>query len=156
MIVSQSCDISWRRHILVAPVGQCERDFNGETLDHVVKNEVGYLFALPSAPPDFPSSYADLSRITAVHNSYFRADALVKRLSSKGMIELQACLTDFFGRPIGFNVNDDVPQDGVYGCISCFTAGRLQPHQQISTGGKFPECGACGSKALWIKIPIVN
>jgi hypothetical protein len=154
MVVSQSCDVSWRKHIQVAPVGKAESDFKDEKLQKLRENEYGYLFFLPAdAAAEFPASYADLSRITSVDASYFRPDALLKRLSSRGMIELQNSLTDLHGRAIGFTVDDVVPQAAMYGCISCFTLGNPQIHKSISTGGKFPDCPGCGAKALWIKLP---
>jgi hypothetical protein len=153
MVVSQSCEISWRKHIQVAPVGEAEVDFKEEKLQKLCENQYGYLFFLPPDPPGFPASYADLSRITAVDASYFRADALLKRLSSRGMIELQSSLTDLYGRAIGFTVDDDVPQAARYACVSCFTLGKTQVHKSISIGGKFPDCPGCGAQALWIKLP---
>lgn len=153
MIVSQSCDIDWRKHIQVAPVREAEPDFAGESLSKVMENAYGYLFALPADLPDFPASYADLSRITSADASYFRPDCLIKRLSSRGMIELQASLTDFYARAIGFNIRDSVPQEGLYACASCFTEGRALIHEKIKRGGNFPPCRACRDDALWVKIP---
>ena len=91
--------------------------------------------------------------MTVVDASYFRPDAVLKRLTSRAMMELQSGLTDLYGRPIGFNVKDDVPQTTKYACASCFTEGRPQVQRDIATGSKFPKCPACGERALWIKLP---
>jgi hypothetical protein len=155
MIVSQSCDLDWRKRIQVAPVGEAEHDFSGDDLKHLLDNNIGYLFVLPGDPPHFSASYADLSRITGVDASYFRPDALVKRLSSRGMMELQKSLSDFYGRPFGFNTEDTVPpQAAMYACASCFLQGGSPAKKRIASSGEhFPPCPVCGNKVLWVKIP---
>jgi hypothetical protein len=155
MIVSQSCDLDWRKHIQVAPVAEAEPDFSGDDLIHLLENDFGYLFSLPADPPHFPASYADLSRITSVDGSYFRPDALVRRLSSKGMMELQKSLSDFYGRPFGFNTQDTVPPHAaMYACASCFLQGRAPMKRTISNSGeRFPPCPVCADKVLWVRVP---
>src|SRR5688572_23753627 len=50
---------------------------------------------LPADSP-FVESYTDLSRTTAVDASYFRPDALLKRLTTRATVELQKSLGDFY------------------------------------------------------------
>ena len=121
MIVSQSCDVEWRKHVQVAPVEQIAV-MQADTLEHLRDNDVGYWFYLP-AWNGLPESYADLSRTTAVHASYFRADALTHRLTSLARVELQKSLADLYGRPFGFNTRDAVPQTAEYGCMELLCHG---------------------------------
>jgi hypothetical protein len=151
MIVSQSCDVEWRKHVQVAPVEQIAV-MQADTLEHLRDNDVGYWFYLP-AWNGLPESYADLSRTTAVHASYFRTDALTHRLTSLARVELQKSLADLYGRPFGFNARDAVPQTAEYGCMSCFVTGHDAPRQRIEAQGNFPHCPGCGEKALWVKLP---
>lgn len=151
MIVSQSCDLDWRKNVQVAPVESASA-ISGETLVQLRSNNVGYWFYLPAAE-NIGECYADLSRITSVHATYFRPDALVKRLTSSARIELQNCLADFYGRAFGFNITDRVPQNAEYRCIRCFSRGAEAPQQTLTVEiGNFPPCAKCGDQGLWIKI----
>jgi hypothetical protein len=158
MILSQSCNIDWRKHVQVCPVYPAV-GLGAADLEHLRANDVGYWFYLPedgARPPyihEIPESYGDLSLATTVSSSYLRPDALLRRLTSLATFEFQNSLSDYFARPFGFNVHDQVKQKAIYRCVTCFVERRLDIAPiEIDVGGTFPGCKACGDKALWIKV----
>lgn len=154
MILSQSCDLDWRKNIQVAPVYEAE-GLDGQTLENLRNNDVGYWFYLPSDGPTMPESYSDLSLKTTVPASYFRrTDYLIRRLTTRAMLELQLLLSDYYGRPFGFNTKDRVVQKALYRCANCFFSGEGPTIviTEIDVGSNFPQCPTCRN-ALWVKVP---
>jgi hypothetical protein len=158
MILSQSCNIDWRKHVQICPVYRAT-EVRPADLNNLRANDIGYWFYLPSDGPHEPTNaafeecYADVSLATTVSASYLRPDALIRRLTSRAMFELQNSLADYFARPFGFNTNDEVKQKAVYRCVACFLDGKIViPIKEIDVGGQFPPCPTCGTSALWIKI----
>lgn len=151
MIITQSCDLDWRKHCQVVPVYPIQTAPESK-LDDLRANDVGSWFYLPAAE-GLVESYADLTHVTSVSTSYFRPDFLVKRLSSSATAELQNALSSFYARPFGFNTRDVVTQSTLYACAACFYKGK-DPHKITPEEGKpFPPCPTCRELALWIKIP---
>jgi hypothetical protein len=152
MIITQSCDLDWKKNVQVVPVFPIA-SAPPLKVEDIRANRVGTWFYLP-ADGKFGESFADLSRVTTVSTSYFRPDYLVKRLSSVAMLDLQNTLSDYYARPFGFNIRDEVPQETLYACANCFFTGQ-ESRQTIRppVGCKFPSCKQCGNDALWIKLP---
>jgi len=151
MLVTQTCDIDRRKWLQVAPVFKANL-LGEDKRESLRTNEINYLFYLPAAPPLLPDeNYADFSRITSVHNSYFREARPLKRLKSRATLELQAQLAKYHGRPFGFSVRDTVPQRAEYICINCFLeAGQLQK-VIMERNARFADCPGCLDSALWTK-----
>ncbi len=120
MVITQTCDLERRNFVQVAPVYPA-RTLTESKQASLEKNEVNYFFYLPMSEPGLSErSFADLSQITSVHNSYIREAKLAKRLSNKGRTRLQVHVAKFHGRPFGFSAEDKVSQGGEYLCLRCF------------------------------------
>ena len=164
MIVSRSCDIDKhsRKHFLVAPVKPLANleaaQKTDEKLRDIRNNDIFHWFYLPRKDEKLPESIADLSQITHLHRSFFDDETLrsnlAVRLSARGTIEFQKCLSDFYGTKFGFAPADRCPQTARYACSSCFHSGSptFQP-RNITEGELFGTCAVCGDHALWIKLP---
>jgi hypothetical protein len=154
MILSRSCNLDWKKQIQVAPVYPVE-GIEGLALDSLRENDNPFSFYLPAVGENMPEAYADLSQIATVHISYFRrTDALVKRLTSRATTALQEILSEYFAKPFGFTIEDDVPQTACYRCGNCFFEGYENALViEIVAGGKFPPCRRCGGEGLWLKVP---
>src|SRR5580658_8095122 len=141
MILSRSCNLDWKKQIQVAPVYPVE-GIEGLALDSLRENDNPFSFYLPADGENMPEAYADLSQIATVHISYFRrTDALVKRLTSRATTALQEILSEYFAKPFGFTIEDDVPQTACYRCGNCFFEGYENALViEIVAGGKFPPC----------------
>lgn len=152
MIVTQSCDIVQRHYLQAVPVYDAFT-LNGPKLASLRNLDIIYMFYLPGDDSDFPESFADLSQIISVHESYFRSARPMKRLSAIATTALQAHLAEYFGRPFGFNMRDSVPEAGNYTCVNCFHTKLIIKSLPQALGGKFKACEECGEDALWLKLP---
>lgn len=151
ILVTQTCDLDWRKHYQVAPVKGVS-GLDEPKLRSLQTDEIGYWYYLPARPPEFPNeSYADLTNMTSVHRSYFDAARILCRFTNKERSYFQSALADFHGSPFGFGFRDRVPETGRYGCLSCFHSGVFET-TEIEVGGAFPECRRCGQAALWVLI----
>jgi len=152
MVITQTCDLERRNFVQVAPVYGV-RSLSESKQASVERNEVNYLFYLPIAEPGIgEESFADLSQIISVHNSYIREAKLAKRLSNEGRARLQTHLAKFHGRPFGFSFEDRVSQGGEYVCLRCFLTAAVVEKKCLTAGTDFGGCDRCGSEALWVKI----
>lgn len=155
IILSRSCNLDWKKQVQVAPVYPVHG--LGETqLATLRENDDESSFYLPGDGEDMVESYADLGLIATVSISYLaRTDNLKRRLSPQAMVELQNSLASYYARAFGFDIRDNIPQEGTYRCTNCFFTGEPKvPLQRLNTvGQKFPECPACKADALWVKIP---
>ncbi len=154
MILSRSCNLDWKKQIQVAPVFPIE-GIEGLALDSLRENDNPFSFYLPPDGENLSEGYADLSQIATVHVSYLRrTDKLVKRLTSRATLALQDVLAEYYAKPFGSNVEDEVPQKALYRCGNCFFEARENvPVIEIDVGGNFPPCRWCADKALWLKVP---
>lgn len=155
LILSRSCNLDWKKQIQVAPVFPTA-GLEELALASLRENDNAFSFYLPADGESMPESYADLSQVATVHISYLRrTDHLVKRLNSRACAALQEVLAEYFAKPFGFTVGDDVPQQAHYRCGNCFFEGRTDvPVVEIPYGlGNFPRCATCGERALWLKVP---
>jgi hypothetical protein len=150
MLVTQSCDIDHRKHYQVAPVIDVAA-LNPRKLQSLREGEVGYWYHLPGHSDQFPTEmYADLTRMTSVHRSYFQTPEVIARLTNAERSRFQAAVAEFHGTPFGFNTRDRVLEVGAYSCVSCFHRGEREIVQLAAVGEQFPECGRCGADALWL------
>jgi hypothetical protein len=156
MIVTQSCDLTSRNWIQVAPVFPASAIQNVEKRASLTINEIGYMFFLPGDPPHVENSFADLSMLTSVHRSYLRGAQRTLHLTSTARALFQKHLANLHGRPFSFNLRDDVPESGEYLCHHCFLARGVISRSQHEQGQRFRECGSCGEDALWILLAGVH
>jgi len=151
MVITQTCDLERRNSVQVAPVYPA-RSLSESKQASLEKNEVNYLFYLPMSGHDLTEkSFADLSQITSVHNSYMREAKLAKRLSNEGRARLQMHLAKFHGRPFGFSKEDKVSQGGDYLCLHCFLTAAVVERRTLTADVAFGDCNRCGPSALWVK-----
>src|SRR5579871_2088559 len=145
LILSRSCNLDWKRHIQVAPVYPTA-ELQEPDLLSLRENDNAFSFYLPAEGEDMPESYADLSQVATVHVSYLRrTDNLIKRLTSRATVALQEVLSEYYAKPFGFTIEDDVPQRAFYRCGICFFDGTENvPVIEIELGANFPPCQACG------------
>jgi hypothetical protein len=155
IILSRGCNLDWKKQIQVAPVYAIETGMRAEDLECLRANRNAFSFYLPPDGTDLPESYADLSLKATVHISYLRrTDALVRRLTSLARTALQEVLAEYYAKPFGFKTSDEVPQKALYRCGNCFFSGTgAVPVSEIDAIGNFPSCPACGTDALWLKVP---
>ena len=156
MILSRSCNLAWKKQVQVAPVARTE-GLTEEVLEHLRENDNADSFYLPPDGNDMPESYVNLGLKATVSASYLqRTDHLVRRLTSSATVELQNLLSEYYARPFGFNVDDEIPQSTFYRCANCFFEGaEVLPVIPIDIGTNFPPCPTCGNHALWVKVPHV-
>jgi hypothetical protein len=151
MVITQTCDLERRNFVQVAPV-YAVRTLSESKRASVEKNEVNYLFYLPVVEPGVSEkSFADLSQIISVHNSYIKEAKLAKRLSNEGRARLQIHLAQLHGRPFGFSAEDKVSQSGEYLCLRCFLTAGVVEKRSVTAESAFGDCNRCGPKALWVK-----
>ncbi|MBX9906390.1 hypothetical protein K2X96_00660 [Patescibacteria group bacterium] len=103
MILSQTCDIQRRTHVIVCPIFDLQeysRTISRDKVEALKKRTINYLFYLP-AHGNFQESFADLQQIHYVPletmNSY--KDKRVLSLSDLGRHHLSWSLASLFGRP---------------------------------------------------------
>ena len=91
-------------------------------------NDIFHWFYLPANVPKLPESFADLTQMLPLHQSFFDEETLSTkldaRLSATGTSALQAALSNFYGTKFGFNEADICPQKGRYACSTCFYSGQ--------------------------------
>jgi|SRR5579863_7890698 len=152
LVITQTCDLERRNFVQVAPV-YAVSTLSESKQGSVETNEVNYLFYLPASEPGISEkSFADLSQIVSVHNSYLKEAKLAKRLSNEARARLQTHLARLHGRPFGFAPTDKLSQVGEYLCLGCFlTAAAVEKRTLTVLGDPFGDCNSCGSKALWVK-----
>jgi len=151
MLVTQTCDLDHRNAYQVAPIFDVSK-LDEMKLESLRAGGIKYMLHLPSDPPRLPEeSYVDLSQITTVHKSYFRAAQLIERLTPRAIFELQSYLAKLHGRPFGFDVRDTVPQSAEYLCINCFLARAAIQNVVHVEGARFSPCPSCDASAKWIK-----
>lgn len=152
MIATQTCDLVRRRYVQVLPIHALSIIESEHRRESMRANKIISGFYLPSAPPELSDeSYADMNLITSVHRSYVRNSVMLKRLSALARVHFQARIAEFFGRPFGFNVTDEVPQQASYLCVRCFLSSATVSQLDMQPGPSFAECPGCGPAALWIK-----
>jgi hypothetical protein len=153
MILSRSCNLDWKKQVQVAPIAMAE-GLGQDVLQYLRENDNADSFYLPADGPDLPESYANLALKTTVPMSYLRrTDHLVRRLTTRATVELQNVLSEYYARPFGFDVKDEIPQNAIYRCANCFFQGNeAVPLTEINVGGNFPPCPNCGNEALWVKV----
>ena len=152
MLVTQTCDLDYRKHYQIVPVRPLAELENDRKRQSLRNGEIGYLYHLPARPPEITEdSYADLTLMTSVHKSYFSEGTILCRLTNAERSYFQHSLANFHGSPFGFNTRDTVLLAGRYGCVNCFHAGGHQT-SEIQQGGQFPKCALCGEDALWVQI----
>ena len=162
MILTRSCtlDHPGRKHCVVAPVITIEElpeaQQRPDILEDLRENNIPHKFFLP-AGKDFKESFADFTKIVAIHRSFFDdskiASVLLARLSSVGTASLQKMLSNHFGTRFGFDHKDECPQTGTYSCSTCFHAGMHVLIKKFTGGVSFGPCSQCGEDAMWVKIP---
>jgi|SRR5271155_5061492 len=154
MILSRSCNLDWKKQIQVAPVYPME-GIEGLALDSLRENDNPFSFYLPPDGENISEGYADLSQVATVHVSYLqRTDKLVKRLTSLATQALQDILAEYYAKPFGCTIKDEVPQKALYRCGNCFFGGGENvPVLEIEVGANFPPCQWCGEDVLWLKVP---
>jgi hypothetical protein len=150
MVITQTCDLERRNFVQVAPV-YAAQTLSPNKQASLEKNEVNYLFFLPIAPSLPDKSFADLSQIMSVHNSYMKEAKLKRRLSNEARARLQMHLANLHGRPFGFAAVDTVSQSGDYLCLRCFLTAAVVEKGTLVAGAMFGECNRCGPSALWVK-----
>jgi hypothetical protein len=164
MIVSRSCELDkpMRKHYLVAPVISIEdlqeEQKSEEALRNLRENSIIHRFYLPKHESNLPESFADLTQMLPLHQSFFDKETienrLAARLSAVATSALQFALSDFYGTKFGFSHKDTCPQTGPYSCSNCFYSGQPRPlSRNVATGDRFGNCDQCGEQAIWVKIP---
>lgn len=98
LVVSQTCDIQHRSHVLVAPVRRAAEVEQPDLRDNIMQNGVNYYFALPDAP-ELGDCFADMSKILAVRLTMLRLERRVATLSAEARQVLQLHLSTFLTRP---------------------------------------------------------
>jgi hypothetical protein len=150
MIVTQTCDLVQRSFYQVAPV------FPSTTLTDADKENLklhnfNYMFYVPAQGEIKEDSFADLSQITDVPKTYFKANKVLARLSASTTLEFQMQVAEFYGRPFGFNVRDRSPHTAEFACVRCFYEQFRLQKKPVIQGERFPQCDACGD-GLWVRI----
>jgi hypothetical protein len=141
MILSQSCDLDFRKHVQIAPVRPSTKIQNQETLENLRQGEIGYYYFLP-ATDNFPESFADFTHITSIDASYLRIDQVKVRLSTRGNADFMNFLSDYFAKPFGWNRRDAVAEAGNYCCAHCFFTAATISKQAIQPGANSPTAPA--------------
>jgi hypothetical protein len=162
MIVTRSCqlDNERRKHLMVAPVEAIsdlpESQRSEDKLTGLRSGEIPHLFYLPERS-GMGESFADFLQMTYLHRSFLRDEdirtKLVARLTSLGMMQFQHALADHFGKPFGFDHQDECPQDGIYSCSACFHSGREVTKREFRKGSEFGPCSICGEEAAFVLLP---
>lgn len=153
LVVSQTCDVSNKDWIAVAPIHEAG-ELTAER--RAVAREGGMfdVFYLPANPDyNFPESFGDLSQLQAVHKSYIKrlAPGQHFRLTQRNTLLLQQRITRYFGRPNSFDARSDkVPRSGVYMCIGCFYMDGQVSSFELQEGSAFPACANCDG-FQWVK-----
>jgi hypothetical protein len=153
IVVSQTCDISNKDYIAVAPVHPAHLS-PPETIEKAKQGEIFDAFYLPAhVLPHLGESFADFSQIQSVHKSYIKRIAPEQhfRLTEANILLLQQRITRYFGRPNSFDARvDRAPGDGVYQCIACFYVDGVVSSCTVQKGDDLPHCETCGG-FQWIK-----
>jgi hypothetical protein len=150
MLLTQTCDIDNRTVVQVAPV--LEASLLAGKLESLRKNDINYLFHLPSDPPAIEKeSMVDLSQIAWVQKGHLRQGRFVRRLTRQATVTLQGKLARMHGRLFAFSPADQVPQDGEYVCFGCFIKKLIVTSKRFATGSRFTSCDVCGVDDLWLK-----
>jgi hypothetical protein len=154
MILSRSCNLDWKKQIQVAPVLPTA-GLEEQALASLRENDNAFSFYLPPDGENMPEAYADLSQVATVHVSYLRrTDKLIRRLTSRTTVALQEVIAEYYAKPFGFTIEDEVPQRAFYRCGNCFFEGmdNLPAPLEIDVGAIFPRCERCGDEVLWLKV----
>jgi hypothetical protein len=152
MILSQSCDLDFRKNVQIAPVMAATEIQNEKTLENLRSGNIGYYYYLPPTA-DLAESFADFTHITSIDPSYIRIDHVKARLSDRGNLDFMIALSDYFAKPFGWNTRDSVLQAGNYRCAHCFYTAAALVQESIEAGSNFPACKQCGDQVLWVKVP---
>ncbi len=105
IILSQTCDVQRRTHVIVCPVYPLaefitDRTINTKNVESIRARKNNYLFYLP-AFESFPESIADFQTMTYVPRSVLQIYLLKREitLSDLGRHHLAWSLATYFGRP---------------------------------------------------------
>jgi len=152
MVLTQSCDISQRKTYQVAPVKPVS-GLEGTKVETLRAGRIKYMFYLPAMTLAGAESFVNLSLMTTVHKSYFEGRTPIARLTEASASCLRRHLSEFHGRPFGFDGSDPVPAAGMYQCVYCFFAAGVLTQKEFAAGEGFKSCARGCDPMQWIDLP---